>query len=60
MAEAEMGQIADLIGEIVNEPESESVREKVRRGVAELADRFPLYSKRLKKTFVEPMVVSAE
>jgi glycine hydroxymethyltransferase len=60
MAEAEMGQIADLIGAIVNEPESEIVREKVRRGVAELADRFPLYPKRLKKAFVEPMVVNAE
>jgi len=60
MAEAEMGQIAGLIGEIVNEPESESVREKVRRGVAELAERFPLYPKRLKKAFVEPVVVNAE
>jgi len=60
MAEAEMGQIAGLIGEIVNEPESDSVREKVRRGVAELAERFPLYPKRLKKAFVEPMVVNAE
>jgi len=60
MAEAEMGQIADLIGAIVNEPESESVREKVRRGVAELAERFPLYPKRLKQAYVEPKVVNAE
>src|SRR6266404_1190633 len=60
MAEAEMGQIANLIGAIVNEPESESVREKVRSGVAELAARFPLYPKRLKKAFVEPVVVNAE
>jgi glycine hydroxymethyltransferase len=50
MGEDEMRQIARLISEIIHEPQSEEVRAKVRREVAELAARFPLYPKRLKKS----------
>jgi glycine hydroxymethyltransferase len=48
MGEAEMRTVARLIAEILHAPESEDVRGKVRREVAELASRFPLYGKRLK------------
>jgi glycine hydroxymethyltransferase len=49
MGEEEMRLVARLISEIIHEPQSEEVRGKVRREVAELAARFPLYAKRLKK-----------
>jgi glycine hydroxymethyltransferase len=49
MKEPEMREIGRLIAEIIHAPESEEVRGKVRRGVAELAARFPLYAKRLKR-----------
>ena len=48
MKEPEMREIGRLIAEVVNQPESEDVRGKVKQGVAELAARFPLYAKRLK------------
>ncbi|HKP36424.1 MAG TPA: serine hydroxymethyltransferase [Pyrinomonadaceae bacterium] len=48
MKEAEMREIGRLIAEIVHAPESEDVRTKVQRGVAELTAKFPLYAKRLK------------
>jgi glycine hydroxymethyltransferase len=48
MGEAEMQTVARLIAEILHAPESEDVRAKVRREVAELASRFPLYPNRLK------------
>ena len=48
MAEAEMREIGRLIAEVIHAPESEEVRNKVKRDVAELASRFPLYPKRLK------------
>ena len=53
MKEAEMREIGRLIAEIVREPESEPTRHKVQLGVRELADRFPLYAKRLKREQVE-------
>jgi glycine/serine hydroxymethyltransferase len=49
MKEDEMRQIGRLIAEVIHSPESEEVRKKVQRGVADLTARFPLYSKRLKK-----------
>src|SRR5436853_2299778 len=49
MKEPEMVEIGRLIAEIVREPESEPARRKVQLGVRELADRFPLYAKRLKR-----------
>ncbi|MCA1817646.1 MAG: serine hydroxymethyltransferase [Acidobacteria bacterium] len=49
MGEGEMRQVARLIAEIIHDPQSEEARAKVRREVAELAARFPLYPKRLKK-----------
>ncbi len=49
MKEDEMRAIGGMIAAIVSEPGSESVREQVRQGVAELAARFPMYQLRLKK-----------
>lgn len=48
MKEAEMQEIGRLIAEVINAPESEEVRQKVKQGVADLTARFPLYPKRLK------------
>src|SRR5437016_10362156 len=50
MKEPEMREIGRLIAEVVHAPESEDVQRQVKRGVAELAARFPLYAKRLKQT----------
>jgi glycine hydroxymethyltransferase len=49
MGEGEMRQVARLISEVIHEPQSEEVRGKVRREVAELTARFPLYARRLKR-----------
>src|SRR5438105_1480620 len=48
MKQAEMIEIGRLIGEVIHAPQSEEVRTKVRRGVSELAGKFPLYAKRLR------------
>ena len=48
MKESEMQQIGRLIADVIHAPESEEVRNKVKREVAELTARFPLYPKRLK------------
>jgi glycine hydroxymethyltransferase len=53
MKESEMREIGRLIAEIVHAPESEEVRTNVKRGVAELAAKFPLYAKRMKRTATE-------
>ena len=53
MKEPEMQEIGRLIAAIVHEPESDDVREKVQRRVAELAAKFPLYAKRLKRPATE-------
>jgi glycine hydroxymethyltransferase len=50
MKEPEMREIGRQIAAIVHEPESESVREQVKRSVAELTAKFPLYAKRLKRS----------
>src|SRR5215218_387938 len=48
MKEAEMREIGRLIAEVIHAPESEEVRNKVKRDVGELTARFPLYPKRMK------------
>ena len=48
MKEAEMREVAKLIAEVLREPESETVRGRVRNSVYELAARFPLYAERMK------------
>ena len=48
MKEPEMQEIGRMIAAIVSEPESEEVRDNIRRDVAELTAKFPLYAKRLK------------
>ena len=48
MKEPEMREIGRLIAEVIHAPESEEVRNKVTRGVADLTARFPLYPKRLR------------
>jgi len=50
MKEAEMRPIGRLIAEVIHAPESEEVRNKVKREVGELTARFPLYPKRLKNS----------
>jgi glycine hydroxymethyltransferase len=50
MKEPEMREIGRLIAEVIHAPESEEVRNKVKRDVADLTARFPLYSKRMKAT----------
>src|SRR5256885_1557379 len=48
MKEPEMVEIGRMIAAIVREPESEEVRNNVKRSVSELTAKFPLYAKRLK------------
>jgi glycine hydroxymethyltransferase len=49
MKEAEMREIGRMIAAIVQEPQSEVVRNNVEQGVTELTAKFPLYAKRLKR-----------
>jgi glycine hydroxymethyltransferase len=49
MKEPEMREIGRMIAAIVHEPESEEVRNNVKRSVTELTAKFPLYAKRLKR-----------
>ena len=44
MKEPEMQAIGRMIAEIIQDPESESVKEKVKREVVELTARFPMYT----------------
>src|SRR6188474_1391004 len=53
MKEPEMQEIGRLIAAIVREPQSDQVRDKVKRDVAELTAKFPLYAKRLKARATE-------
>jgi len=52
MKETEMQEIGRLIASIVREPESDEVRNNVKRGVGELTAKFPLYAMRLKRRAV--------
>src|ERR687886_317967 len=49
MGEEEMRQVARLIAAVLQDAESEEVRGRVRQSVHELAARFPLYPKRLRR-----------
>jgi glycine hydroxymethyltransferase len=46
MKESEMRIIGKLIAAIIREPESEEIKAQVKRDVAEIAARFPLYAHR--------------
>ena len=48
MKEPDMREIGQMIAAIVREPQSEEVRNNVKRSVSELTAKFPLYAKRLK------------
>ncbi len=48
MKEAEMKLIGEMIASVIHEPESEEVKASVKRGVAELTAKFPMYPDRLK------------
>lgn len=60
MREDEMRHIARLISEVLHDAESEDVRKKVKREVAELTARFPLYPRRLKANVLESEAVGAD
>ena len=49
MKEGDMRLIGKMIADVIHEPESEEVRVRVRREVAELTARFPMYPNRLKE-----------
>ena len=48
MKEPEMKLIGEMIAAVIHEPESEEVKERVKRGVAEVTAKFPMYPGRLK------------
>ena len=48
MKEAEMRKIGEMTAAVIREPDSEEVREKVKKDVAELTAGFPMYPSRLK------------
>jgi glycine hydroxymethyltransferase len=58
MKEDEMRAIGNMIAAVIKEPESEEVRSKVRRDVAELTAKFPMYGKRLKPKSGEAISVA--
>ncbi len=49
MREAEMRQIGNLIAAVINESESDEVKQRVKLEVAELAAKFPMYPSRYKQ-----------
>ncbi|MFL6373886.1 MAG: serine hydroxymethyltransferase [Pyrinomonadaceae bacterium] len=49
MKQDDMRLIGKMIAEIIHEPESEEVKTRVRREVAELTAKFPMYPNRLKR-----------
>ena len=60
MGVEEMKTIGRLIAEVLHDPQSEDVRSKVLLGVAELAARFPLYTRRLKQRAPEQEAMGAD
>jgi glycine hydroxymethyltransferase len=48
MKEEEMKLIGEMIAAIIHEPESEEVKIRVKREVAEITSKFPMYPNRLK------------
>ena len=53
MKEDDMRQIAAWISEVLADPDSESVREQVRRSVEALCERFPIYENRLVRSLTQ-------
>ncbi|MGB7207389.1 MAG: serine hydroxymethyltransferase [Pyrinomonadaceae bacterium] len=53
MKEAEMKQIGKIIAALIHEPESDDVKTRVRREVAEITAKFPMYSNRFKEKLNE-------
>lgn len=49
MKQDEMRAIGAMIAAVIHNPESESVKDTVRRQVAELTERFPMYPGRLRR-----------
>jgi glycine hydroxymethyltransferase len=47
MGEEEMKLIARLVADVLQAPEDESVKQRVKQQVKELTARFPLYANRL-------------
>jgi glycine/serine hydroxymethyltransferase len=58
MKEAEMKQIAGLIAAVIHDSESAEVSERVKREVAELTARFPMYPNRYKEAKIESISAS--
>lgn len=58
MKEGEMKQIGEMIAAIIREPESEEVRASVKRDVAEITAKFPMYGKRYKPDQTEAISAS--
>lgn len=50
MREPEMREIGTMIAAVIHEPESESVKARVRREVSELTARFPMYTARARRS----------
>jgi glycine hydroxymethyltransferase len=48
MKKEEMRAIGAMIAAVIKEPESDEVRSRIRRDVAELTAKFPMYGRRLK------------
>ncbi|MBP6004197.1 MAG: serine hydroxymethyltransferase [Pyrinomonadaceae bacterium] len=53
MKEAEMREIGAMIAAVIHDPESEEVKTRIRREVAELTARFPMYPTRMKNVVGE-------
>jgi glycine hydroxymethyltransferase len=60
MKEAEMREVAKLIADVLRDTESDTVRHRVKASVHELAARFPLYPKRLKRRVSEVEAMGAD
>ncbi len=58
MKETEMKLIGQMIASIIREPNSEAVQAKVKREVAELTDKFPMYPTRYKDAKTEAISAS--
>jgi len=53
MKEVEMRKIGELIAAVIKDPESESLKDQVRRDVADITAGFPMYPNRLKRPGIE-------
>ena len=57
MKEADMKLIGEMIASVIHEPESEEVKEKIKRDVAGLTAKFPMYPTRLKEPRTDALAV---